>query len=247
VSPIKSHPDTAVLECTLDSVRHHLPDAEIIVTFDGVREEQSDRQADYDEFTRRALWLLDKTYSPALPLLYGEHRHQSGMMRDALNYIDTDLLLYVESDCPLVTDEPIDWDCITSYIQSGESNLVRLHHESHLLDAHKHMCHGEEWWSAKNGGTIRLFEMTSQWSQRPHIASVAYYRRLMESYFTPDSKAFLEDRLHGVLDEAYKIDGMAGWMQHRVHLYKHDGGNIKRSYTTDGRAGEPKWDDSQVF
>lgn len=238
VSPIASHPSTEILEQTLDSVRFHLPDAELIVTFDGVRAEQADRTADYDEFARRALWLLDHKYGNALPLLFDSHRHQSGMMREALNEIRTPLLLYVEADCPLVTDEMIPWPTITDFILTGESNLVRLSHESHLLPAHSHMHHGSD-----HAG---LFTRTSQYSARPHVASVAYYRRCLESYFTPDARSFLEDRLHGVVDEAWNTDGMAGWNQHRLHIYT-PGGNIKRSYTLDGRAGESKFDDTQVF
>lgn len=238
VSPIMSHPSTDILEETLDSVRFHLPAAEIIVTFDGVRPEQEDRRADYEEFQRRALWLLDHHYGNTLPLRFETHHHQSGMMREALKHINTDLLMYVESDTPLVTDEPIAWSAVTDFILSGESNLVRFHHEARIPGEHQHMCHDTE-----HAG---LFTRTSQWSQRPHVASTAFYRRLMECYFSPDSKGFLEDRLHGVLDEAYKRDGLAGWNQFRTHIYTPEG-NIKRSYHTDGRAGEPKWDESQVW
>jgi hypothetical protein len=238
VSPIKSHPDTHVLEETLDSVRHHLPDAELVVTFDGVRKEQKDRRQDYAEFIRRALWLLDKKYGRALPLLFETHHHQSGMMREALQHVDTPLLMYVEADCPLVTDELIAWPAVTEFILSGESNLVRFAHEAMIHPEHVHMHHGTD------HGT--LFTRTSQWSQRPHIATTAFYRRLLDCYFSRDARCFLEDRLHGILDEAFKIDGIEGWHQFRTHLYTPDG-NIKRSYTTDGRAGEAKYDASQIW
>lgn len=238
VSPIVSHPDTSVLTETLDSVRFHLPASELIVTFDGVRPEQEDRRADYNEFTRRALWLLDHKYGNALPILFDQHMHQSGMMRAALDEVRTPLLMYVEADCPLVTDELIPWPTITDFILSGESNLTRLHHEAMIPGAHQHMCHG-----TTHAG---LFTLTSQWSQRPHIASTAYYRRIMDSHFTPDARCFIEDKMHGVVDESYLHDGLAGWMQHRLHLYTPEG-NIKRSYTTDGRAGESKFDDSQIW
>lgn len=238
VSVIKSHPATAVLTQTLDSVRYHLPDSEILLTFDGVRREQSDRTADYEEFIRKALWLADHHYGNVYPVIHDQHMHQSGMMRAVLPEIRTPLLLYVEADCPLVTDEPIDWPTITDFILSGESNLCRLAHEAMIHPEHAHMHHGTE-----HDG---LFTRTSQWSQRPHVASTAFYRRLLECYFSPDSKAFLEDRLHGVLDEAYRKDGLAGWCQFQTHLYTPEG-NIKRSYTTDGRAGEPKWDGDQVW
>lgn len=237
VSPIKSHPDTAILTETLDSIRHHLPDAEIIVTFDGVRPEQADRAQDYTEFIRRALWLADHHYGNILPILHTTHQHQTGMLRGCLPDIDTPLILYVEQDTPLVCDEPIDWPLITDIVVSGISNVVRLHHEAVIPAEHQHMIHG------RDGNFIR----TSQWSQRPHIAHIAYYRRIMESHFTPDARSFIEDRMHGVLDQAFRRDGDAGWAQHRVHIYDPGNNNLKRSYHTDGRAGEPKWDDTQVF
>lgn len=236
-SPIAAHPDTVLLETTLSSIRHHLPTAEIILCFDGVRAEQAHLSNDYAEYTRRALWLADKKYGNVLPLIFDEHMHQTGMMRAALKEIRTTQLLFVEHDAPLVTDEPIHWNFITMFIESGKSHLVRFHHESHILPAHKHLMHGRE---------NVLYERTSQYSARPHLASVDYYKHVMATYFTPQAKSFLEDRLYGVVDEAFNIHGMAGLDEHRLHIYAPDG-NIKRSYHTDGRAGGPKWDDSQVF
>jgi hypothetical protein len=238
VSPIPSMPDTRILDETLDSVRHHLPDAEIMVTFDGVREQHEARRPDYEESIRRALWRLDKAYGNVCPFVFDEHTHQVGMLRSVLDEIRTPLLMYVEQDAPLVTDEKIDFDQIAEFITSGESNLVRLSHEALILEPHQHMFHGTE--------CDGLFTRTSQWSQRPHVASVAYYRRILANHFSPNAKSFLEDQLHGVLDEAYRVDGIAGWQQHRVHMYTPPG-NIKRSWHSDGRAGEPKYDSSQIF
>jgi hypothetical protein len=237
VSPIKSHPDTAILTETMDSIRSCLPDAEIILTFDGVRPENEFCRKDYDEFTRRALWLADHKYGNVLPIIFNQHEHQTGMMRQALWDITTPLLMYVEQDTPLVTDEPIDWESILHMLMSGASNVVRLHHEAVIPSDHEHLMHGSD------SGFIR----TSQWSQRPHIALVAYYRRIMDNHFTQNARCFIEDKMHGVLDEAYRVDGLPGWNQHRVHIYDPGNGNIKRSYHTDGRAGEPKYDDTQVF
>lgn len=246
VSPIKSHPDTAILDETLDSIRHHFPSAEIILTFDGIRAEHASRRRDYEEFIRRALWRADHHYGGVCPFVYEEHRHQSGMMRAILDEIRTPLILYVEQDTPLVTDEPIDWDAIASLISSGESNLVRLHHEAHIPTEHKHMMHGEITFGAPQHYPAQ-FTRTSQWSQRPHIASLAYYRRIMADNFSDNTKCFLEDVMHGAVDNAYRRDGLAGWMQHRLHIYTPHGGNIKRSYHTDGRAGEPKYDADQIW
>jgi hypothetical protein len=238
VSPIASHPETHILEETLDSVRHHLPDAELIVTFDGVRAEQEALRPAYEEHIRRMLWRLDKHYKNAVPLRFEEHLHQSGMMREALKYIDTPLLMYVESDTPLCTDELIAWQSCIDLIEAGEADVVRFAHEALVLDAHKHM--------SVPGSPIG-FHRTCQWSQRPHLASVAYYRRILDSHFSPDARCYIEDAMHSVCHEAYKIDGVAGWNQHRLVYYHPVTGSIKRSYHIDGRAGEEKYDGEQIF
>lgn len=249
VSPIKSHPNTAILDETLDSIRHHFPDAEILLTFDGIRAEHKHRRRDYEEFIRRALWRANHHYGAVCPFIFEEHRHQSGMMRAIIDEIRTPLLLYVEQDTPLVTDEPIDWDDISAIISTwGMSNLVRLHHEGVIPDEHRHMMHGDESeYDSDYDAWAGRFTRTSQWSQRPHIASIAYYRRILDSHFSANARCFIEDCMHGVVDNAYRRDGMLGWQQHRLHIYTPDGGNIKRSYTTDGRAGEPKYDDTQIW
>ena len=238
VSPIKSHPDTAVLEETITSIRTLFPVAEIFLTFDGVREEQKHRTDDYYEFMHRALYLADHVWGNVVPFLFDEHQHQSGMMHHIIDKIDTTLLMYVEQDTPLVTDEPTDFDAITQFILDGYSNLVRLYHEGVMPKEHLHLMHGHE---------QGCFIQTSQWSQRPHIASTAYYRRILGSHFTADAKCFLEDRMYGILEEAERIDGYQGWVQHRIHIYDPGAGNMKRSYHTDGRAGEAKYDNTQVY
>jgi len=237
VSPIKSHPDTAILAETIGSVRKLFPTSEIFLTFDGVRSEQEHRRADYNEFINRALWLADHSWGNVVPFLFDSHEHQSGMMRHIIDKIDTTLLLYVEQDTPLVTDEPIDFDKIEQFIVDGNSNVVRLYHEGVMPEEHLHFMHGR----------TDVFIETSQWSQRPHVASTAYYRRILGSHFTEDAKCFIEDRMYGILEEAERIDGYQGWVQHRVHIYDPAHSNMKRSYHTDGRAGEAKFDDTQVY
>lgn len=236
ISPVPSHPEIAILEETVASVRHHLPDAEIHLCFDGVRTEQKHRRADYEEAIRRTLWRADHDWGNCCPWIWDEHAHQVGMLRGVIDEMRTKLLLYVEQDSPLVTDEPIDWRAITDFIESGESNCVRLHHEGRVPVEHEPMMHGAQ------DGFIR----TSQYSARPHVATVAFYRRALEC-FSPNANSFLEDRLHGVIDEAYKLDGISGWHQWRLHIYAQDGENLKRSYHLDGRAGDPKFDDLQRF
>lgn len=239
VSPIKSHPNTDIIDETIKNVRVHLPDAEIIVTFDGVREEQRDLAGAYNEFKRRFLWKCyhDLSYENIYPIEFKEHSHQVKMAREALKWVTTDLVLYVEQDTPLTPDVPIEWDKCTQLIRAGHANVVRFHFEAFVPEPHKHMMIGD----VENG-----FLRTSQWSQRPHLISVAYFQRILDSYFSPDAICFIEDKMHGIVSEHYNMYGMNGWNQHRVWIY-HPEGQIKRSYHTDGRAGESKWDESQTW
>lgn len=237
ISYIPSHPGTQILEETIKSVRYHLPDAELLLTFDGIRPEQESHRGEYEEFIRRALWLANTQWGNVYPVIFGKHSHQSGMIRVSLDIIDTPLLLYVEQDTPLVTDEPIEWDMLNNAILSGKSNVIRLYHEGIIPEEHNQFMLDEP-----KDGLLK----TVQWSQRPHLASTSFYRRLV-TYFSINAKCYLEDLLHGKLMEEYKRDGMQGWNQWRVHLYWTGIKNLKRSYHTDGRAGNPKFDDKQVF
>lgn len=231
VSPIKSHPSTAILDETIASIRHHMPKVKIIVSFDGVREEQSDLHMAYIEHIRAVMYKHRDIY----PVIFGEHQHQVGMMRHLLDeHIHTPMIMYVEQDTPL-EKEPINFGEIYGLIETGYSNLVRFHHESSIPPDHSHMMLGQE------GDFVK----TVQWSQRPHIASTAFYRRVMAE-FSKDAKCFIEDYIHGVVWNSYLKDGKLAYNQWRLHIY-HPEGNIRRSYHTDGRQGAEKYDDSQTF
>lgn len=233
VSPIKSHPDTSILDETIKSIRAHL-DCRIVITFDGVREEQQDRKGDYELFINN---VLSSGYDRIYPIIFKEHEHQVGMLRAIIDNIDTPLMMYVEQDTPLTSDREIEWDKIYDFIHDGHSDLVRLHFESKIPVEHERLMLGQP---------RRGFQKTLQWSQRPHVASTAYYRRILNEAFSPKAKSFIEDKMHSVVQIAYEKDGPLGWYQHKLHIY-HPDGDIKRSYHTDGRAGELKFDDEQVF
>jgi hypothetical protein len=231
VSPIPSHPDISIIRETVNSIRYWLPDCEIILTFDGVRPEQEHMREAYEESIRRVLWEADRTRSHITPIIFDEHMHQSGMLRAMINQVHTPMLMYVEADCPLVTDWPIPWEDITRMITSGVADVVRLHHEALILPVHEHLMmqrQGDFW-------------RTKQWSQRPHVASTSYYHDTITQRFSENTKCFLEER-------------MAGQMEHnpdtaKVFIYAPEDGsnNIKRSWTLDGRGDAPQFLESQVF
>ena len=243
VSPIPSHPDTAILDETIQSIRHFLPDIEILLTFDGVRSELEDRRADYEEHIRRVVWKAAHEWGNTVPFVYDWHKHQIGMMRAMIGEIRTPLLMYVEHDTPLLVDREIDFPMITEFLVSDRSHLVRLYHEEVIPYEHLHLYH-----EADGLNFIR----TSQWSQRPHVARVDYYKRIIlgEECFRPDANSFIEDKMHTWAEQAWRCRGFQGWFnEHRLHVYDPhgDGQAMRRSGHTDGRKDAPKFEDSQIL
>jgi len=234
-SPSKLHPDTSIIEESIKSIRAHLPTEEIIITFDGVRKEQEHLTEQYNEYIRRVLWKINREYTNIVPILFENHTHQVGMMREALKHVRTDKILYVEHDTPLTADMPIDFESVSKMIDTKTADLIRFHFEAFIPKEHDSLIVSEP---------INHFGMdyvkTIQWSQRPHVASVEFYNRVLQ-HFSPDAISFIEDWLHSVVINAYKIEQMQGWNRFKIWIYHPKGGNIKRSYHTDGRAGEDKY------
>lgn len=231
-SPIPSHPDTSIIEETVASVRHWHSTAEIIVMCDGVRPEQEHHRANYEEYLNRLMWLCEHRWENTLPLIFDDHTHQAGMTRAALELIQTDLLLFVEHDTPLVIDRDIDWPAIYETVLSGELNVVRLHHEHEILHESRRLMVDH---SPQTGRGGLRYQRTIQWSQRPHVADVGYYRRLL-THEKLQGLTMIEDRAHSLVQTE-------PWGAHRVAVYTPPGDNIKRSWHTDGRAGDEKWAD----
>jgi len=161
-------------------------------------------------------------------IVYLEFLHQAMMMKRTLCRVrvKTPLILYVEHDTPLVTDEPIEWQHCMQAIYGEEYNSVRFMHESHILPEHEYlMCGRAEGWPLIK---------TIQYSARPHLASTDWYRRLIAGNFTEDSRTFLEDKLHSVVQ-------CAPWERYRLAIYAPPG-NMKRSLHLDGRSVDPKYE-----
>jgi hypothetical protein len=234
-SPIPSHPSTDVIDETLDSIRDQLGnDVEVIVMIDGVREEQQERRADFEAYTQALLWNLNRA-SNVLPVLHESHQHQAAMTRHALSLIETPLVLFVEHDTPLTGEIP--WPACAYAILAGHADVVRFHHEASVLKPHRHlMLDGAPNWEC---GFPAM--RTVQWSQRPHLASAAYYAHILEAHFAPEDRTMIEDVMYGVVTEAFNIYGEAGWHRHRLWLYAPEGSMV-RSRHLDGRGDDPKFE-----
>lgn len=236
-SPIPSHPSTAVIAETVESIRAQpdLADAEILILADGVRPEQRDRTGDYHEYLRRLCWLTEHRWHNVVPFISTRHRHQAGLLREHLHLIESPLMLFVEHDTPLLGEIP--WRDLGDVIAIAGANVVRLAHEAQILEPHRHMMLDAVPTEFAGVPVVR----TRQWSQRPHLARTNYYREVMGTYFGADSRTMIEDVMHGVVDQSVLADGELGWWQHAVVIY-HPPGDIKRSTHLDGRADDPKFD-----
>lgn len=226
VSILPSHPNIWILEETIKSVRFHFPKNEIILQIDGLRDERKNRKEDYDEFKNRVLWKCLHEWCNVLPIIFDEHSHQTTMMKKTIGEIKTSLMLYVESDAPLVTDYDISWEECLDMLEYGKANTIRFHFETFVPEPHKYLM-------LKKEGN---FLQTIQWSQRPHLSLVKYYRDVVLPY--SDDKTFIEDKFHGKVQQD-------GWDEHKLWIY-HPEGSIKRSYHLDGRAGTRKFTDDDL-
>lgn len=217
---IPSAPSTEIIEETLDSVVSQLPNSEILVMIDGLRPEMSEVKQDYDEYTKRLLYLLKYKYKHTVPVYFEQYSHQSLMTKKVLNFITNDLLLFVEHDTPIVRD--IDWDNIKEVVKSGYAFQVRLSHEGRILPEHEYLMLDKEPKLVSGVPLIR----TIQWSQRPHLSTTRFYRDILDLYFD-DQPRFIEHIMYGQV-----LHG--NWAEFRIHIYAPQG-DIQRSIHLDGR------------
>ncbi len=234
-SPIPSHPSTEVIEQTVASVRAQLPRADILITCDGVRSEQSDRFSDYYDYLQRLNHLCAHVWTNVTPIHFTGHHHQANMARKALELVDTPCILYVEHDTPMTGE--IDWNSCVRAVRTGRANVIRYHFEAFIPEPHRHMMLDVDPVDVEGAPLVR----TVQWSQRPHLASTGFYRTMIDTYFGHESRTMIEDVMHGVVWTTSRKRRVAGWEQFRVWIY-HPEGSIKRSENLDGRATDPKYD-----
>lgn len=241
-SPIKRHPSTEIIDETIAAIRSKLPEAEIIIMIDGVREEQEHYTGNYNEYIRRLLWKTNFEWHNVVPMLFQDHHHQAAMTREALKVVRTPIIMFVEHDAPITPDCDFEWQGLTDAILTGEANMIRFHHEAKIQDAHWRLMLDKKPVMVCGVPMMR----TAQWSQRPHLASTEFYRTIIDKYFRPESRTMIEDRVHGVTELKYVKRGKAGWNPFKIWIYTPEG-NIKRSYTTDGRGDDPKYDDKFIY
>jgi hypothetical protein len=220
-SILPSHPSTKIIDETIASIRAQLPANEIILQMDGLREERLARKDAYDEYKSRVLWKCMHEWNNVLPIIFDDYSHQTTMMKKTIDLVETSAILYVEGDAPITPDCPIEWEKCLDMLEYDKANTIRFHFESVIPSEHEHLMFGIE-----DG-----FMKTNQWSQRPHLSTVKYYRDIVLPF--SDEQTFIEDRFHGKVQDDE-------WDVHKLWIY-HPEGSIKRSYHLDGREGTQKF------
>ena len=220
-SILPTHPDTSIIDETISSIRSHFPNNEIILQMDGLRQERLERKNAYNEYKNRVLWKCMHEWKNVLPIIFDKHCHQTTMMKKTIDTINTAAILYVEGDAPITPDQAIDWQKCLDMLEYNKANTIRFHFETFIPDEHNYLMLGLE-----DG-----FMKTIQWSQRPHLSTVKYYRDIVLPF--SEENTFIEDRFHGKVQDD-------GWDMHKLWIY-HPEGSIKRSYHLDGRQGTQKF------
>jgi hypothetical protein len=238
-SPLSAHPSTALIEKAIYSVRQHLPNSPIFIMLDGVRKEQSHYTERYVDYIHNLVGhtLLKEKNVKIMPFV--EFHHQAAMTRRALEIVKTPLILFLEHDTFFLPD-PIDFKGIARLIQSEDgANVVNFHSQAEpwITPAHEHLMLDKKRVIIEGVPVVR----TWQWSQRPHVASTAFYRNILNAYFTKDCRTMIEDRMHDLILSHRATFGDENWQEWRLMMYTPEG-NIRRTDTLDGRGSDPKYE-----
>lgn len=229
-SPIPTHPDPSITVDTVESLKAQCPDAEIIIMCDGVRAEQEHRRGDYVEYLRRLSVKCAREWDGVVMRLFDGLTQQAEMIRQTLPLVRTPYMMFVEHDTPLTGDIP--WEQMKEAVASGDADMIRLYPNTDLEPSHAHMMLDRQ--------TIAGLPLlrTYQYSSRPHLCTVAFMQRMLDTWFTPGEVQFLELRMHSVMSRLWTDHGMHGWNQCKTWIYEPEG-NLQRSLHTNGREGDP--------
>jgi hypothetical protein len=229
-STIPSHPSTHIIAETLNSIKYQLPDSPIYVMQDGLRAEQADRAEIYREYIQN----LKALEFPNVEVIdFETFHHQQKMTLRVLNdWVKTPLLVFAEHDTPMV-DRWIDWPLLQEAVLSGSTNMIRLHYDESIHADHQYMMRGKL--------TDNLVK-TIQWHQRPHLALVEWYKKILIENFSAQARTFIEDKMHSPVS-------YSAWEDFKLTIYDPcgTGQNMKRSRDIDGRQDDPKYDKDLIW
>ena len=202
-SAIPSHPDTTILDETIAGVRHHLPQARIVILADGIWSKLEHRRGQYEKY----LDIIENRYSNSVVIRFPQHTQQTAMAQYAIqcSYVQTKLIFWQEQDAPL-NMSPINWDSIAAEVESGNAGLVRFSiWEQGIHEAHEHMARGRYQIGEDT------FVRTTQFSGWSFLTTVSFF---VNKIFVgqPVGKEMLELRMHNIC-------AAAPWEDYKMCVY----------------------------
>jgi hypothetical protein len=230
-SPIATHPDTSIIDETIRSVRERT-DAEILIMCDQPRPEMTHYAERYTEYLREVMVRAEHDWWNTTPIVMTKFCHQVEMLRQTLPHVDSEYILYVEHDTPLMHD--IDFDQVIAAMRASDLNLMRFYHEVAIHPDHQHLMTG----AVHSNGWIP----TMQWSQRPHVARRSFYEKKVLRIFESTARCMIEDPMFGIVEGEWLSGQHEAWNRWRMAIW-HPEGNIQRSGHLDGRGPDPKFED----
>lgn len=211
---------------------------DVIVAADGVPPEQADREADYWRALQQVLYEANQERPYVVPVVCDGWGHQANTLRAGLARVRTDLVLVMEHDTPLVA-EPIEWLAAFTTIDQGDDlDVLRFYPETKVRDEWTHLLLDGH--LTKYSPDKLRYLRTAQWSQRPHLARTSWYRAVMDTYFAPECRCYVEEVLQPVADHwNIGVGRMPDPQQHifRLGIYAPMADSIQRSTHLDARQG----------
>ena len=205
-SAIPIHPDTVIMDETIAGIRHHLPDAHIIILADGVWSGIAHRQFQYDNYLK----LIDGKYPNSRVVRFQQHTQQTAMAQYAIqNFVKTRFIFWNEHDAPLRTDREVDWGAIIEQLKCGNAGLVRFtYFDEGIHEAHEHLVHGRYCDLLTPGVT---WVKTLQFSGWSFMTTVEYFVTKIFSG-PPIGKEMLELRM-------YQDVAASQWEKYKIVIY----------------------------
>lgn len=228
-SPCRRHPSTEMIRKTIEMIRIQI-DSPILILIDGIKPEQEYLSVEYEKYKKELQeWIITQDRIDCL--VFVDFQHQTGMIKEGIKYVNTPQLLFIEHDFPIRGNIP--WQDISDIIRAGAVDLVRFSWEPQLIPEHKHMFLDK---TPIDIGGVPLVRV-GQWSQRPHLTSVDFYKKIIKDYLDDDRKTYIEDAIHG----HYGDISARGWGLNKLCIYHPTRGSISRCEHLDGRMEEAKY------
>lgn len=207
-SPIPLNPDTRIMDETMEGIRHHLPEAQVIILADGVWAKLEHRRVAYNEYLDR----IENKYYKTRVVRFPQHTQQTAMSQYAIqNFVQTKLIFWNEHDAPLRTDRAVDWESIVSEVESGNAGLVRFtYFDEGIHEAHEHLTRGRY-----RGLHGQVFVKTVQFSGWSFMTTVDYFVNKIYTSAPPLGPIGLE-----MLEiRMYQDVANSPWEKYKISIY----------------------------